>query len=106
MPHPKKQPKKVASKKKTNNTTKVKPKFNKTKSTKDSPVEDPLEEIDYCRHKSQCRLKAAWAGIIKRYQNISAEETDVIDLVTEEVVVDRGILQKDAARYVGNLHFA
>ncbi|CAB4392151.1 unnamed protein product [Rhizophagus irregularis] len=89
--HSKKQ-KKVATKKNINKTLKSKP-------SKSSSIKSSLRESE----KSKCRLKAAWADIIKRYQNISPEQTDVIDLVTEEIVVDRGILQKDNIRYVGTL---
>ncbi|CAI2185909.1 513_t:CDS:2 [Funneliformis geosporum] len=94
MFHSRKQ-KKNASKKKNKNISK---KFNKTKiTTKGSSVEVKSQDpADYCLYQSQCRLKAAWANIIKRYKDISAEETDVIDLSTEEVVVDRGILQKES----------
>ncbi|CAI2188002.1 7995_t:CDS:2 [Funneliformis geosporum] len=101
MFHSRKQ-KKNASKKKNKNISK---KFNKTKiTTKGSSVEVKSQDpADYCLYQSQCRLKAAWANIIKRYKDISAEETDVIDLSTEEVVVDRGILQKGTIRYVGTL---
>ncbi|SRR6266498_1427367 len=100
MFHSKKQ-KKNASKRKNNN---ISTRFNKTKSTKGPSVEvQSQESVEYHRHQSQCRLKAAWADIIKRYKDISAEETDVIDLATEEVVVDRGILQNDTVRYVGTL---
>ncbi|POG72431.1 hypothetical protein GLOIN_2v1595095, partial [Rhizophagus irregularis DAOM 181602=DAOM 197198] len=87
-----KKQKKVATKKNINKTLKSKP-------SKSSSIKSSLRESE----KSKCRLKAAWADIIKRYQNISPEQTDVIDLVTEEIVVDRGILQKDNIRYVGTL---
>ncbi|GBC06779.1 hypothetical protein RclHR1_07040002 [Rhizophagus clarus] len=92
MLHSKKQ-RKVPTKRNINNTLKPKP-------SKGSSIKASLRESE----KSKCRLKAAWADIIKRYQNISTEETDEIDLVTEEIVVDRGILQKDTIRYVGTLN--
>src|SRR2546421_289575 len=99
-----KQGKSVSKRNTNNNTQKVKTKFNnKKKSTKGSngsSLKDSLKEVEGRRYESQCRLKAAWADIIKRYQNIPAEETDIIDLATEEVVVNRGILQKDTIRYV------
>jgi hypothetical protein len=96
----------IASKKNINNNIpKVKTKFIKKKSIKGSKgVKDSLKQVEDRRYESQCRLKAAWANIIKRYQDIPPEETDVIDLATEKVIVDRGILQKETIRYVGELH--
>ncbi|RIA93883.1 hypothetical protein C1645_735233 [Glomus cerebriforme] len=89
---------KVVSKRSKRRTNKIL----KVKSDKSS-VEVPLQE-SIKRQENKCRLKAAWADIIKRYQNISVEETDVIDLMTEEIVVDKGILQKDTIRFdVGTL---
>src|SRR5690242_16891421 len=57
--------------------------------------------LDYLRFQSQCRLKESWARIIRRYQNVSNEETDVIDLITKEIIINRGIIQKDNLPVLG-----
>ncbi|CAG8745401.1 12860_t:CDS:1 [Acaulospora colombiana] len=61
-----------------------------------------LEEfIEYERGQSQSRLKSSWANIIRRYKDVSEDEADVIDINSQEVIVDRGIIQKDDVHTFG-----
>nr|CAG8435075.1 14005_t:CDS:10 [Entrophospora candida]CAG8510865.1 9028_t:CDS:10 [Entrophospora candida] len=57
--------------------------------------------LDYMRFQNHCRLKSSWARIIKRYQDVSDEEADVIDLITQEIIINRGIIQNDNIRVLG-----
>ncbi|KAF0467576.1 hypothetical protein F8M41_025980 [Gigaspora margarita] len=67
------------------------------------------EDTECLRHESERRLKAAWANIIKRYQNVSNNETDEIDLRSQTVVINRGVIQNYDEHKVGTtygMHFS
>ncbi|KAG9305372.1 hypothetical protein G9A89_011505 [Geosiphon pyriformis] len=59
--------------------------------------------LDYLRQQSAKRLKSTWDDIIKRYGRDLSKETDEIDLKTELVVIDRGVLKKAPALPFGGL---
>ncbi|CAG8647800.1 24335_t:CDS:1, partial [Dentiscutata erythropus] len=66
------------------------------------------EDTECLRNESERRLKAAWANIIKRYQNVSNNETDEIDLRSQTVVIDRGVIQNYEEHKLGTtygMHF-
>ncbi|CAG8610149.1 7811_t:CDS:1 [Cetraspora pellucida] len=67
------------------------------------------EDTECLRYESERRLKAAWANIIKRYQNLSNNETDEIDLRSQTVVIDRGVIQNYNEHKLGTafgMHFS
>ncbi|KAI9142674.1 hypothetical protein BKA69DRAFT_237221 [Paraphysoderma sedebokerense] len=58
--------------------------------------------LDVQREHSRLRLKSAWDSIIERYSQ-EFDDDDEIDLLTEEIIVDRGFLRNQPIRKIGTL---
>ncbi|CAG8688337.1 9082_t:CDS:1 [Acaulospora morrowiae] len=89
-------PQKPVTRAKRSKTISIKKKQGKSATKKNQGKLKPrtANSIDYLRGQSQSRLKSSWANIIKRYKDVSDEEADVIDINSQEVIVDRGAIQK------------
>ncbi|CAG8623339.1 3102_t:CDS:2 [Ambispora gerdemannii] len=74
------------------------------KRKRNSSFKETIEpSVEFLRELSQKRLKSAWDDIIARYGCDLTEETDEIDLMTGEVVVDRGVLKNAPVFKIGML---
>ncbi|RHZ43715.1 hypothetical protein Glove_880g4 [Diversispora epigaea] len=78
----------------------------KTKKINLATVKIKKQNLNYLRILNQNRLKSTWAKIIKRYQKLSEDDADVIDIKSQEVVVNRGNIQKDNAHRVGYIDYS
>ncbi|CAG8432816.1 11496_t:CDS:2 [Diversispora eburnea] len=78
----------------------------KTKKINLATVKIKKQNLNYLRILNQNRLKSTWAKIIKRYQKLSEDDADVIDIKSQEVVVNRGNIQKDDAHRVGYVDYS
>jgi hypothetical protein len=61
------------------------------------------DELANARITSVKRLQATWEDIYARYGAIAEDEDDVIDLRTETLVVDKGIVRNTPSRKFGTM---
>ncbi|KAJ8100294.1 hypothetical protein POJ06DRAFT_252284 [Lipomyces tetrasporus] len=57
-----------------------------------SKDEQPPFSLELERHKASLRLRSAWDDICRRYGRDFGDETDVVDIITGEIVEDHGHL--------------
>lgn len=60
-----------------------------------------VEDIENERQRARSKLKAAWEDLIERYGRNLDDESDVIDLVTGEIIEDNGHLRHLAPTTLG-----
>lgn len=70
-----------------------------------SPARDPKADtlLEEARAASVKRLQATWEDIFARYGAIAEEDDDVVDLRTETLVVDKGIVRNTPSRKFGTM---
>jgi Centromere protein Scm3 len=67
-----------------------------------TPEVDP-DKLSYLRFQSKFRLKSAWDNICEKYGRSFEGVSDEIDLVNDEIIVDRGFVRNTPTKHFGAL---